>query len=389
MKKLNLLLILLVTTIMSYGQSTVIPYQTVARDASGALIQNETVFLQFNIRNNTPTGPYLYMESFTVTTNEYGLINVNIGSGTALFGTFSSIPWNSGSEKYMDIFLAHNGPYQLMGTVPFSSVPLAFHANTANTATTVSGNAAGDVSGPYTNLQLGVGVVTNTELADNSITTNKVADFTVSTSKLGDLSVTTPKLADNSVSTAKIVDNSISGSKVAMGGDIVGDLMYYNGTDYVRLAAGSAGQVLTMSGGIPSWQSPTGQLIGSNTVSASSVAPTTTNAFLSGTPTFAITSSSQKVYVVSTCSFGALSLAAIGLNLYVGYKSTAASTPTTVGGGIFGLTCPINTRLTYTVSSVITGLPPGTYQFGMVGNSSAPANWNNNEWSYTTVMVYN
>lgn len=349
MKKLNLLLILLVTTIMSYGQSTVIPYQTVARDASGALIQNETVFLQFNIRNNTPTGPYLYMESFTVTTNEYGLINVNIGSGTALFGTFSSIPWNSGSEKYMDIYLAHNGPYQLMGTVPFSSVPLAFHANTATTATTVSGFATGDVTGPYSNLQIAPGAIINSDLANNSV----------------------------------------SGTKIEMGGDAFGDLMYYNGTDYVRLAAGSAGQVLTMSGGIPSWQSPTGQLIGSNTVSASSVAPTTTNAFLSGTPTFAITSSSQKVHVVSTCSLGALTIAATGLNIYVGYKSTAAASPSTSGGGIFGLSCPINTRLTYTVSSVITGLPPGTYQFGMVGNSSAPANWNNNEWSYTTVMVYN
>lgn len=346
MKKLHLLLILLFSATISYSQSGTIPYQAVARDASGALIQNESVFVQFNIRNNTPFGSYLYMEAHTVTTNEYGLINVNIGSGTPLFGTFSSIPWNSGSEKYMDIFLAHNGPYVLMGTVPFSSVPLAFHANTAGS---VSGTAGGDVTGTYNNLQI----------------------------------------SGNAVGTPELADNSVTGSKISMGSDNIGDLMYYNGADYVRLPAGTSGQVLTMTGSTPAWQTMTGQLISSNTVSGSSIAPTTINSFLSGTPTVSITSTSQKVYVVSTCALGALATAATSLNIYPGYKLTSSPTINTSGGGIFGLTCPANTRLTYTISAVITNLAPGNYQFGMVGSSSNAVNWNNNEWSYTTVMVYN
>lgn len=386
MKKLNLLFIFVFTAVMSYGQSSTIPYQAVARDASGALIQNETVNVQFNIRNNSPIGAILYIEAHTVTTNEYGLINVNIGAGTPVIGTFSAIPWNSGSEKYMEIYLGHNGPYVLMGTVPFSSVPLAFHAATA---ASVSGSASGDVSGPYVNLQLGNGVVGNLELADNSVTTSKVSDFTVSTSKLSDLAVTAPKMADNAVTTVKIADNSVNGGKIAMGSDSPGDLMYYNGTDYVRLPAGTSGQVLTMSGGTPSWQTMTGQLIASNTVSASSIAPTATSAFISGTVTVNITSTSQKVYIVSTCALGASATAATGLNIYPGYKLSSSPTVTQSGGGMFGLTCPVNTRLTYTVSSVITNLIPGSYQFGMVGLSATPANWNNNEWSYTTVMVYN
>lgn len=389
MKKLNVLLFFLLAAMMSYGQSSTIPYQAVARDVSGALIQNETVFVQFNIRNNTPSGPYLYIEAHTVTTNEFGLINVNIGGGTPLVGTFSSVPWNSGTEKYMDIYLAHNGPYVLMGTVPFSSVPLAFHAATAASAASVSGSASGDVSGPYVNLQLGNGVVGNLELADNSVTTSKVSDFTVSTSKLGDLAVTTPKMADNAVTTVKIADNSVNGGKIAMGSDSPGDLMYYNGTDYVRLPAGTSGQVLTLSGTTPTWQTMTGQLIASNTVSASSNALTATLGFISGTVTVNITSTSQKVYIVSTCALGASATAATGLNIYPGYKLSSSPTVTQSGGGMFGLTCPVNTRLTYTVSSVITNLIPGSYQFGMVGLSPTPANWNNNEWSYTTVMVYN
>lgn len=36
----------------------------------------------------------------------------------------------------------------------------------------------------------------------------------------------------------------------------VGDLAYFDGTDWVRLAAGTEGQVLTMASGAPSWATP-------------------------------------------------------------------------------------------------------------------------------------
>ena len=65
-------------------------------------------------------------------------------------------------------------------------------------------------------------------------------------------------LPDNSIQTADIADNQITGAKIALGSDAQGDIMYYNGTDYVRLAKGSAGQVLTMNSGAtaPEWSTP-------------------------------------------------------------------------------------------------------------------------------------
>ena len=48
-------------------------------------------------------------------------------------------------------------------------------------------------------------------------------------------------------------DNSITGAKIAMGSDAAGDVLYYNGTDYIRLAKGTNGQVLTLAGGVPTW----------------------------------------------------------------------------------------------------------------------------------------
>ena len=63
-------------------------------------------------------------------------------------------------------------------------------------------------------------------------------------------------LASNGALT--IADNSVDGTDIALGSDATGDVMYYNGTDWIRLAKGSDGQVLTLSGGIPTWATPSG-----------------------------------------------------------------------------------------------------------------------------------
>lgn len=61
---------------------------------------------------------------------------------------------------------------------------------------------------------------------------------------------------DNStITTAKIAANAVDGSKIALGSDATGDIMYYNGTDYVRLGVQSNGSVLTLISGSPAWQS--------------------------------------------------------------------------------------------------------------------------------------
>jgi len=62
-------------------------------------------------------------------------------------------------------------------------------------------------------------------------------------------------LAFAQIATAAIADNAVDGAKIAMGSDAAGDVLYHNGTDYVRLAKGSATEVLTMNSGAtaPEW----------------------------------------------------------------------------------------------------------------------------------------
>ncbi len=50
-----------------------------------------------------------------------------------------------------------------------------------------------------------------------------------------------------------INDNAISGNHINLTGNQNGDLMYYDGTDWVRLPAGTNGQVLKTSAGLPTW----------------------------------------------------------------------------------------------------------------------------------------
>jgi len=52
-----------------------------------------------------------------------------------------------------------------------------------------------------------------------------------------------------------ITDNAVDGTKIAMGSDAAGDVLYYDGTNYVRLGKGTAGQTLVMNSGAtaPEW----------------------------------------------------------------------------------------------------------------------------------------
>jgi len=50
------------------------------------------------------------------------------------------------------------------------------------------------------------------------------------------------------ITTAEIADNAVTGVKIALGSDAQGDVMFYNGTDWARLAAGTSGQALKTQG---------------------------------------------------------------------------------------------------------------------------------------------
>lgn len=113
-----------------------INYQAVVRDAGGLVMANQSVTADFKILQTSATGTVVYEETHAPTTNEFGLINVVIGEGSVVTGTFDAINW--GSDIYfLDITL--NGTN--VGTVEFKWVPYALHAKTLTNVTPNTANA--------------------------------------------------------------------------------------------------------------------------------------------------------------------------------------------------------------------------------------------------------
>ncbi len=100
-----------------------------------------TVTVRATILDGSPTPSVaVYQETHTTTSNQFGLINLEIGKGVVVSGTFSAIAWGSGN-KWIEIEADFGGGagYISMGTSQLLSVPYALNAasspvgcNTAN-----------------------------------------------------------------------------------------------------------------------------------------------------------------------------------------------------------------------------------------------------------------
>jgi|GEM_PF-4342029 len=68
-------------------------YQAVLRDATGNIIPSTSVTVFIDILQGSATGTSVYSESFTLTTTAQGVINLDIGGGTPVSGSFANINW--------------------------------------------------------------------------------------------------------------------------------------------------------------------------------------------------------------------------------------------------------------------------------------------------------
>ena len=109
-------------------------YQAIARDASGNVIANQNVSFRISILKTSETGTPVYVETHNLTTNNFGLVNLNIGNGSPVSGNFSTIDWST--DKYyikVEMDAAGGTSYQSMGTSQLLSVPYALNAKSAET----------------------------------------------------------------------------------------------------------------------------------------------------------------------------------------------------------------------------------------------------------------
>ena len=98
-------------------------YQAVLRDLDGKVLANEDVSVEISLLQGSETGTAVLTEVFAITTNMYGLTNLEIGSVNPV--GFAVIDWGNGPY-----FIKVSVDGDVVGTSQLLSVPYALHAGT-------------------------------------------------------------------------------------------------------------------------------------------------------------------------------------------------------------------------------------------------------------------
>ena len=203
MKNLILLGVLCISSFCIAQSPQQFTYQSVIRNASGNLVLNSTIGIRISIRQASASGTIVFQEEHTPTTNSNGLASLEIGAGTLVTGSFSTIDWGSG-PYFLETEVDPLGgtSYTINGTSQLLSVPYSLYASKAdsvandqiNDADADPANELQDLSLSGTNLSISSG---------NSVDLSAIQDGTGSDDQTLSLSGT-----DLSIESGNTVDLS-------------------------------------------------------------------------------------------------------------------------------------------------------------------------------------
>lgn len=123
-------LIFLIATVMSMTIWAQVPqginYQTVIRDGNGNILPYTEITFQISIRSGEPGGEVVYSETHDTISSANGLVNLVIGQGFPLYGSFNAIEWGH-SDLFLETAIDLNGnkKFLIMETTQLMSVPYA------------------------------------------------------------------------------------------------------------------------------------------------------------------------------------------------------------------------------------------------------------------------
>jgi len=221
MKKLFYILLLLGSTYV-FAQNKGMTYQAVIYAPGGQNVPgvnvanvpmtNRTICLQFSLLD--ASSGLEYQEVVKTKTDEFGMVNITIGSGTQTGGyvtSFGAVVWSASADKSMKVALDATGlcnQYEELSVEKLDAVPFANAAITAGNVTGVvalanGGTGATTAAGARTNL--GIGNV------DNTSDLNKP------------MSTATKTYVDSQLTNSTIVDaDANTKGKIQLAGDLAG-----------------------------------------------------------------------------------------------------------------------------------------------------------------------
>jgi len=110
-------------------------YQGIARDTKGNPMAQQRMTLKLTVLPTSDATEGEYEEIQSVTTNEFGLYNLQIGNGTPVKGEMKTVKWETGN-KYIKVAIDPKGGNDFVdaGTTQLLSVPYAIYADKAGMA---------------------------------------------------------------------------------------------------------------------------------------------------------------------------------------------------------------------------------------------------------------
>ncbi len=180
------------------------------------------------------------------------------------------------SPASADVFLMYDDDASALKKVAYSDLESDTAAMAANTVKVRDASSSGTPSNKAvadTQILIGDGTgFTAAALSGDVTMTNAgvvtIANTSVENAMMAANSVDSDQYVDGSIDNAHLADNAVTGAKIAMTSDAQGDVLFYGGTDYERLAAGTSGYFLKTlgSGADPAWaEVPAGAPTGGGT----------------------------------------------------------------------------------------------------------------------------
>ena len=130
-KIISTLIFLLISCFSLYAQSPDgVNYQAALRDNAGDVLSGEAVTVRFTIHQTTASGTTVFQETQATTTNQFGLVNLVIGSVNTT--DFPLINWSTGTY-FLQIEVDAGAGFDDLGATQLMSVPYALYAETSGT----------------------------------------------------------------------------------------------------------------------------------------------------------------------------------------------------------------------------------------------------------------
>jgi len=113
-------------------------YQAVVRDLGGNVMESRNVSFKISILQGSASANSVYSETHSGTTSAYGVVDLEVGNGTPITGSFSEVKWSEDSY-FLKVEVDPDGGsnYQFMGTSQLLSVPYALQAKTTETVANI------------------------------------------------------------------------------------------------------------------------------------------------------------------------------------------------------------------------------------------------------------